>query len=102
MAIELGAVLRRCPDVRFRIVDGEAVVLRQRAAEVMVLNEVAARILDLADGKRPVGSWIEALLEEYEVERDTLVADVLDFAADLLAQGVLEEEERSGRQERRR
>ena len=83
-------VLKPAPDVRFRIVDGEAVVVRQRNAEVLVMSEVAARILTLADGIRPIGAWVEILAGEYEVDRGVLERDVLRFAAELAAEGILE------------
>jgi len=83
-------VLKPAPDVRFRIVDGEAVVVRQRSSEVLVMSEVAARILTLADGVRPIGAWVETLAAEYEVDRATLEQDVLRFAAELAAEGILE------------
>jgi hypothetical protein len=83
-------VLRPAPDVRFRIVDGEAVVIRQKSAEVLVMSEVAARILALADGSRPIGAWVEALAAEYEVDRGTLERDVLCFVAELAGEGILE------------
>ena len=82
--------MRRRRDVRFRTVDGEAVVVRQSAAEVLVLNEVAARLLALADGTTPVASWVEALAGEYEVDRAVLERDVLEFAAELVQDGLLE------------
>ena len=82
--------MRRCPDVRFRIVDGEAVVLRQSSAEMLVFNELGGRILDLADGNSPISAWVDTLLEEYEVERAVLEADIVEFVADLADQGVLE------------
>jgi len=84
------AVLRPAPDVRFRIVDGEAVVVRQKSSEVLVMSEVAARILALADGNRPIAAWVEALAAEYEVDRGTLEQDVLRFAAELAGEGILE------------
>ncbi|MDP9122743.1 MAG: PqqD family protein [Acidobacteriota bacterium] len=89
-AIDTGSVLRRRGDVRFRLVEDEAVVVRQSAAEVLVLNEVASRILALADGSGPVGTWVEALLGEYAVEREVLTRDVLAFAVELTAAGLLE------------
>ena len=45
-------VLRRRSDVRYRRIEGEAVVLRQAAPEVLVLNEVARRAARAADGER--------------------------------------------------
>jgi hypothetical protein len=89
-AIDGGSFLRRCPDVRFRIVDGEAVVLRQSSADMLVFNELGGRILDLADGTTPISAWVDQLLEEYEVERAVLEADIVEFAADLANEGILE------------
>jgi hypothetical protein len=83
-------VLRIGGDVRFRVIDGEAVVLRQSAAEVLVMNEVAARMLELADGAAPVARWVDALLAEYETDRPTLERDVLELAATLVSEGILE------------
>jgi hypothetical protein len=88
--IDLASVLRRSGDVRYRLLDGEAVVLRQRAGEVLVLNEVASRILELADGEAPVGAWVEALAADYEADRTTLERDVVAFAAELAGAEVLE------------
>jgi Coenzyme PQQ synthesis protein D (PqqD) len=83
-------VLRRRSDVRFRVIEDEGVVVRQAAAEVLVLNAVATRILALADGEAPVSGWIEVLLAEFEVERSDLERDVLFFAGELVEQGLLE------------
>lgn len=83
-------VLRRRSDVRYRRIEGEAVVLRQSAAEVLVLNEVGAAVLDLADGERSVGDWIAALAREYEGDPATLASDVLAFAAEAAEAGLLE------------
>jgi hypothetical protein len=90
-AIALSTVLRRRSDVRYRLIEGEAVVLRQSAAEVLVLNGVGASVLDLADGERPVAAWIEALAREYEADAETLTRDVLAFAGELREAGLLEE-----------
>jgi hypothetical protein len=89
-AIQVASVLKRRADVRYRVIDDEGVVVRQLAAEVMVLNEVATRLLALADGKAPVAAWIDVLAAEYEVERAALERDVLAFAAELVGEGVLE------------
>jgi hypothetical protein len=83
-------VLQRRSDVRYRRIEGEAVVLRQSAAEVLVLNESGASVLDLADGERSVGDWIAALAAEYEGDPATLASDVLAFAGELAAAGLLE------------
>jgi hypothetical protein len=89
-SVTLSTVLRRRSDVRYRRIEGEAVVLRQSAAEVLVLNEVGASVLDLADGERSVGEWIEALRGEYDADLETLARDVLTFAGELEEAGMLE------------
>lgn len=76
--------------MRYRRIEGEAVVLRQSAAEVLVLNEVGASVLELADGERSVGDWIVALRDDYEGDPETLARDVLAFAAELAEAGLLE------------
>jgi hypothetical protein len=88
--IALTTVLRRHPGVRFRVLNDEAVVLHQGSAEVMVLDAVATRILSLADGVSPISRWAEVLFREYEVPREVLERDVLDFAAELEREGLLE------------
>jgi len=94
--IDAASVLRPSHDLRFRRIDGEAVVVRQRAGEVLVMNEVAARLLDLADGCTPVGGWIDALAGEYDVDRAALERDVLAFTAELADEGMLEKVESDG------
>jgi Coenzyme PQQ synthesis protein D (PqqD) len=88
--LDSAAVLRPSRDLRHRSIDGEAVVVRQRAGEVLVMNEVAARLLDLADGRATVAGWIDVLAGEYEVERAALERDVLAFATELVDEGMLE------------
>src|ERR1700674_742406 len=90
--IGVGSVLGRRPDVRFRVIDAEGVVVRQSAGEVLVLNDIGTRILALADGVAPVAVWIDTLLVEFEVEveRPARESDVLAFAAELVEQGLLE------------
>ena len=81
---------RRVADVRYRVLDGEAVVLRQRAAEVLGLNRVGSRVLELVDGETGVPELLDRLADEFEVERATLEADVRAFLDELVAAGVLE------------
>ena len=83
-------IFRRKSDVRFRVIAGEAVVLRQEDAEVLVLNEVGARILELTDGSRDLAAIVDELEREFEVERAELETDVEGFVRDLLRASVLE------------
>ncbi len=78
-------------DVRVRTIGGEAVVVVQSAAEVMVLNEVGTRVIELVDGSRTVGDIVELLLGEFNVGDEQLVADVSTFLDELRRAGALDQ-----------
>jgi Coenzyme PQQ synthesis protein D (PqqD) len=81
---------RRRQDVRYRLVDGEAVVLRQAAGETLVLNEVGSRILELLDRGEPISAVPVFLRDEFEAESIDVEEDVYSFVSDLVAIGVIE------------
>jgi hypothetical protein len=89
--LTLDSILRRAADVRHRLVGEEAVVLRQRAGEVLGLNEVGGRLLDLLDARTPVSGLLERLAAEFEVGQARLEEDVLAFLDRLVEVGVAEE-----------
>jgi hypothetical protein len=86
-----GTRFRPRSDVRFRRLHPEAVVLRQEASEVMVLNEVGGRVLELLASGSTVGEATAVLAAEFAVERETLERDLTEFAGELVAARVLEE-----------
>jgi hypothetical protein len=85
----LESVFALRPDIRFRRVGDEAVVLAQDQGEVLVLNEVGARALELLDGETPAVEWLPTLLREYTVEEATLRADLARYLAELRTSGVI-------------
>ncbi len=88
--ISPATVLRRAEDVRYRLVQDEGVVVRQRTAEALVVSEVGARLLDLIDGRRSVGEILRLLEQEYEVAPATLERDVAGYLEEILAIGLVE------------
>jgi hypothetical protein len=83
-------VLRLRREVRFRNVGGEGVVLRQEAREVLVVNGVGARVLELLDGRRSVAEVAAVLREERDAPPEAIERDVGAFVDELLAAGVVE------------
>lgn len=81
-------------DVRFRRILDEAVVIRQDASEVMGLNHVGGRVLELLRDGVGESDMIATLANEFDVAPETLAADVAAFVDDLVASGVIVEEER--------
>lgn len=88
--IETGMVLKRCADTRYRNIGGEGVVVQQTAGEVLVLNEIGVRVLELLEAALPVSGLLDALDAEYEIDRPTLERDVLAYLQELMDAGVIE------------
>ena len=63
---------------------------RQDAAEVLVLNEVGTRILQLVDQGGSEGQVLALLLEEFEVGEEDLARDIREFLAEMVESEILE------------
>ena len=77
-------------DVRYRVVDGEAVVVLQKSAEVLGLNGTGSRAFDLAARGSAFGEIVDDLGGELDVERAELERDLRAFFDLLLADGLLQ------------
>jgi pyrroloquinoline quinone biosynthesis protein D len=77
------------PQVRFRRLFDEAVVIHQQKAEALVLNETGVSFLELCDGQRTLDQIIDLLDEEYDTPRAELTDDVLRFAEELSSSGII-------------
>lgn len=67
----------------------EAVLLDPASGSYFGLNEVAARILHLTQEETTVSAVVDRLVEEFDVSRERLTADVLAFVADLESRGLI-------------
>jgi hypothetical protein len=90
-AVRPETVYRRLSSVRFRTVLDEGVVIQQDNAEVMVLSEVGARVLELLDGVRTVAAVEAALVHEFEAPAGEVGRDLASYLGELLAARVIEE-----------
>lgn len=82
------SVFRRSTDVVCRQVGHESILvpIRNNVGNldfVYTLSPVAARIWQLIDGARTADEIVSAICAEYEVDRDTAMADLSALAADL-------------------
>jgi hypothetical protein len=88
--IDATTEFRKCSDARYRNIGGEGIVVRQTAGEVLVLNEVGVRVLDLLATGHAIRNVVEALSADYEVDAATAERDVMAYAQELLEAGVIE------------
>lgn len=78
------------PDVVFRDLDGEAVVLNLQTGMYFGLNEVGTRMWTLIAEDGRLQRVFDALREEYDVSPDVLEADLLELVRQLQAKGLVE------------
>ena len=88
--IDANTVLRRRSDTRFRLLGSEGIVIQQTAGDVIALNPVAARAVELVDGERSAGDIVDHVQQEFDASRDQIEQDVLGFLGMLSEQDVLE------------
>ena len=68
---------------------GEGTLLVVERGRITELNLLGGEIWKLCDGTRDVAAIVEALLPRFEVGRDELARDVVEFLGDLVARGWL-------------
>jgi hypothetical protein len=81
--------MRTSPDVVWRDLDGEAVLLDLSTGVYFGLNEVGTRIWQLLDEGRDHESIVGAIAAEFDAERDAIDADVRALVEKLQARGLV-------------
>lgn len=82
--------LRLAADVRFRRVGDEGAVVRQRAGEVLIVNDSATTLLEVAAQRGDVASAARILSGAYDVDAEVAASELVTFARTLVAEGILE------------
>jgi len=90
MELSLRDSLAIRPDVVFRQLDDEAVLLDLKSGKYFGLNEVGARVWQLVAETRALADILETLAAEYQEERSVLQRDLLEIAGELCARGLAE------------
>lgn len=83
-------IIRRTASALWRTFEHETAVILPTASAVRVLNEVGARVWELADG-RTFAEIVNTLVNEYDVERTQLELDAQAFLSELHSRGLLED-----------
>lgn len=85
MPLSLDDALTIAPDVMFRNLNDEAVLLDLKNGTYFGLNDVGARTWQLVLEHGRLSEVLEALVGEYVVDRDAAEHDLLALAAQLVA-----------------
>ena len=87
--MDTAVVPSRKPDLLWRNVDGEIVILSTDSRNLQVFNEVGSRIWSLLDGVRTVSAIAEVICTEYGVQRETVERDILAYLEQLKKLGLV-------------
>ena len=84
-------VLEHSPDIIWRLVHGEAVLLNPGNGEYFGLNEVGSAIWGNLDGQRTLTEALSLALAEYDAPREVMEADAAELITELLQKGLVRE-----------
>ncbi|HEY2525706.1 MAG TPA: PqqD family protein [Candidatus Binataceae bacterium] len=88
--IELNSVVMAVADQVSCDLEGEAAVLNLKTGVYYGLDEVGASVWRMLDGPRRVDELVDALLGEYEVDREECQRDVIALLGELAVRGLVE------------
>lgn len=77
--LPLDTIMSKNTKVPWRIIEGEAVLVKVDSGEVIHLNEVAAEIWRIIDGKKSISEIIDHIHDHFEVGREQAKKDTLEF-----------------------
>ncbi len=89
MIVSLPHRVTMSPEVLFRDLDGEAVMLDLNTERYFGLDEVGARMWQLLAEHGHVETVVQLLLAEYEVEEDRLRQDLANLIAKMADAGLI-------------
>jgi len=94
--VRVDAVYHKDPDIVFRKISGECILvpIRRRVGDldnIYTLNETAARIWELIDGRRTLAEIRDGLAAEFAVPVQEAERDLLEYLAALRACAAVKE-----------
>ena len=82
-------VVALAPTASFQSLGDSAVILRTDSGQLFTCNETTEALLRQVDGHRTVAEIIDSVLPVYDIDRESLRADVLAIVANLAAEGIV-------------
>jgi len=90
MSVSFSDRVRVAPDVLFRLLGDEAVLVNLNTEVYLGLNSVGARMWTVLGSSSSIEAACDALIEEYDVDPAELRRDLAAFLDQLLDQKLLE------------
>lgn len=77
------------PDIAWREIDGEAVLVISDSSDIKVLNRIGTQIWKQCDGHNEAAFIAQEIALQYDVQIEEALIDVLEFLAELSSKGLL-------------
>lgn len=77
------------PDLTWRLLDGEVVIVSPKSGEIRVLNHVGAEIWQLLANHVEIEEINMFLVNQYELSPQQAEADISAFLDDLMSRGLI-------------
>jgi len=88
--ISFDARIAVAPDVLFRLLGDEGVLVNLHTEQYLGVNAVGARMWQLLSTSASIQTALDQLVQEYDVEPAQLRADLVEFIDSLLAQRLID------------
>lgn len=88
--MDANARLRHSANATYQTIEGEAVLIHLQTGDYYSLNDVGTSFWKLLDGARTVGDCAAKIAAEYSAPMEVVTADLLELAADLAKEGLVE------------
>lgn len=90
MNIDFTSRVIQSPETLINVIEGESVLLNLNNESYYGLDEVGTRMWELLTTSESIQAAYDQLLDEYEVEAETLRRDMQNLISNLFDQGLLE------------
>jgi len=81
--LPLDTIILKNERVPWRIIEGEAILVKVDSGEVIHLNEVAAEVWRIIDGKRKISEIVDHIQKDFDVDREQAEKDTIEFIKSL-------------------
>ena len=85
----LNAIPKRHPDIAWRAVVDEGLLVNPHNSQIYPLNPIGLRVWQESEGNKSVSSIIEELFEEFDAPKDVLSQDIVEFVEKLQSENLL-------------
>ena len=87
--MNLSCKVHRAPEIAWRVIEDEAVIIDPRNGLVYPFNEVATFCWQACDGKLSIADIINKAFEEFEVSLEQIEKDLVEFFSELIRQNLI-------------